>query len=63
MAVQRGSLQVGGKFSSADENELKALRKEVDNLRKEIEKLSELIREICNGKTETTDTGKEETVS
>lgn len=61
MAIQHCS-QVGGKFSSADENELKALRKEVDNLRKEIEKLSELIREICSGKTETADIGKEETV-
>ena len=61
MAIQHCS-QVGGKFSSADENELKALRKEVDNLRKEIEKLSVLIREICSGKTETADIGKEETV-
>ena len=60
MAVQRGSLQVGGKFSSADENELKALRKEVDNLRKEIEKLSALIEKICEVKT--TDIGKEEEV-
>lgn len=60
MAVQHCS-QVGGKFSSADENELKALRKEVDNLRKEIEKLSVLIGKICEVKM--TDFGKEETVS
>ena len=61
MAVQHCS-QVGGKFSSADENELKALRKEVDNLRKEIEKLSELIREIHSEKTENADSRKEEVV-
>ena len=61
MAIQHRS-QVGGKFSVADENELKALRKEVDKLRKEIEKLSALIREISSGKTETADIGKEETV-
>ena len=54
MAVQHCS-QVGGKFSSADENELKALRKE-------IEKLSEIIRKICKEKKETADIGKEETV-
>ncbi len=61
MAIQHCS-QVGGKFSGADENELKALRKEVNNLRKEIEKLSALIKEICNVKTETADIVKEEMV-
>jgi len=61
MAIQHCS-QVGGKFSSADENELKALRKEVDTLRKEIEKLSALIREIHNETTEKADSGKEEAV-